>query len=462
VHFAVADGYDFYSPIQFRAFDDSPSVSIGYVRLMLSSATIRSEINEIIAVNIVAAAIITLFAIASINMLIGRLVVNPIMTLHRCFSDFKHGVPPGETSFPRFTPSELKDLSLEFSHLCRTVKDNESRLAESDARVRSLFDRVEHGMFRLDRNGTIIESNSRFKNLFGDVTKLCDVLAGHSSAPDCLQRLVERTVLHLEDRAIGRTGNELMVSLSLYPEKDGTGEVVGFDGYIIDITEKKHLEERLIRAQKMEAVGTLAGGMAHDFNNLLTAILGYSGIMLKSLKEGDALYKPASIIHNAAKRGAEFGKKILTLTRKEKMEIMPVNINDIVKSSLELLQRSIPKNIEITTHLADELPFTNADPSQIQQVIINLAVNARDAMTDGGKLLIETAAIGGDGGPRGDGKVEKGGFIKLSISDTGVGISEEMQSKIFDPFFTTKDVGKGTGLGLYIVQSIITNHGGVH
>jgi signal transduction histidine kinase/CheY-like chemotaxis protein len=369
-------------------------------------------------------------------------------------------MPPGDAFFPHFTPNELKDLSLEFNQLCRAVKDNEARLAESDARIRSLFDRVEHGVFRLDRDGVIIEANSRFKSLFGDVNKLCDILAAHPSAPDCLQRLADRTVLHLEDRAIGRSGNELMVSLSLYPTKDSAGAVVGFDGYIIDVTEKKHLEERLIRAQKMEAVGTLAGGMAHDFNNLLTAILGYSGIMLKSIKEGDALYKPTSIIHNAAKRGAEFGKKILTLTRKEKMEIKPVNINDIVKSSLELLQRSIPKNIEITTHLADEIPFTNADPSQIQQVIINLAVNARDAMPDGGKLLIETAVIGGDGGPVGAGKREKGGFIRLSISDTGVGINEEMQARIFDPFFTTKDVGKGTGLGLYMVQSIITNHGG--
>lgn len=227
-----------------------------------------------------------------------------------------------------------------------------------------------------------------------------------------------------------------------------------------DVTHEKKLYEQLLRAQKMEAIGTLAGGIAHDFNNLLTAILGYSEIMLSMTKEGEPFYRPATIINNAAQKGAELAKKILMVTRKEKMEAKPININEIIHNSLELLQRSIPKNIEIIVNLKEDIPKIMADPSQIQQVIMNLAVNARDAMPDGGRLTIETSIVGTENGAANGMPFDKGGFIKLSISDTGTGMDTETQRKIFDPFFTTKETGKGTGLGLYIVHSVISNHGG--
>ena len=344
--------------------------------------------------------------------------------------------------------------------MCATVKENENKLIESDRRIRSLFDRVEHAIFRTDKNGEISEANSRFRRMFGNVTGLCDVMIGDINAATCLRKAASEKALHIEDKAAAWNGEELVISLSLYPERDGGGEIRGFDGYIIDITEKKRLEERLMRSQKLEAVGTLAAGMAHDFNNLLTAILGYSGILLKMVKEGDPFYKPTSVIHEAAKRGAELGRKILTVTRKEKMATKPVNINDIIMHSIDLLQRSLPKDIEIIMKLKDALPMTNADPSQMQQVIINLAVNARDAMPEGGKLILETSVVGPANGIGDLAHADESGFIKLSVSDTGAGIDSETQAKIFDPFFTTKDVGKGTGLGLYIVHSIVNNHGG--
>jgi len=228
-----------------------------------------------------------------------------------------------------------------------------------------------------------------------------------------------------------------------------------------DVTHEKKLYEQLLRAQKMEAIGTLAGGIAHDFNNLLTAILGYSEIMLGMTKEGEPFHRPATIINNAAQKGADMAKKILMVTRKEKMEAKPVNINEIIHNSMELLQRSIPKNIEIVINLKEDIPQIMADPSQMQQVIMNLAVNARDAMQDGGRLIIETDVVGTENGAaNGIPDSKGGGFIKLSVSDTGTGMDTETQRKIFDPFFTTKETGKGTGLGLYIVHSVISNHGG--
>lgn len=227
-----------------------------------------------------------------------------------------------------------------------------------------------------------------------------------------------------------------------------------------DVTQEKKLYEQLLRAQKMEAIGTLAGGIAHDFNNLLAAILGYSELLLDEVKERSELYKPLSIIHNAAVRGGELANKILMVTRKEKMEVKVVNMNEIIRNSLDLLRRSIPLNIEIITNLKENLPLIKADPAQMQQVIMNLAVNARDAMPDGGRLVIETDTVGNENGAANGLPLSKSGFLKLSVSDTGTGIDAETQRRIFDPFFTTKETGKGTGLGLYIVHSIITNHGG--
>ncbi|MBI5203418.1 MAG: response regulator [Nitrospirae bacterium] len=454
----ISDGYDFYSPIFFRTSEDAPPVIIGFVRIILSSAAIQKELRGIIITNIVVSAIITLLAIISINILIGRLVIKPVMSLHRAASQFKDGIMPD--MLPQRSADEIGELSLEFNRMSHAIKDRTDKLIESEKKIKSIFERVEHAIFRLGKDGSVIEANSRFKEMFGEVTGLCDILIGEKTAPDCLRKALTEKGFHLEDMAIGKTGDEIIISLSLYPETDSSGSITGFDGYLINITEKKRMEERLIRAQKMEAVGTLAGGMAHDFNNLLTAILGYAEIILSMTQEGDPFHKPATIIHDAAKRGADFGKKILTISRKEKMEAKSVDINDIVKNSLELLRRSIPKNIEIATNLKEGIPYTKADSSQLQQVIINLAVNARDAMPDGGRLLIETATVGIENGAPGNIRAGKSGFIKLSVSDTGAGIDRVTQRKIFDPFFTTKEIGKGTGLGLYIVHSIINNHGG--
>jgi PAS domain S-box-containing protein len=456
----LKDGYDFYTPIEFKAFEKAPDITIGFVRLILSTHTIKQEIREAVAVNVLVSAVITLIAILSINHLIGRLIVRPVMTLHRSVSAFKNGVLDRETVLSPYAADELKDLTREFNLLFRTLKDREEQLVESNRRIRSLFERVEHGIFRLDRKGAIIEANDRFRSLFGETKELCEILLGDVTSPDCLRRAAEENVLHVDSKAVARNGAELMVSLSLYPEKDATGALMGFDGYIIDITEKRQLQERLVHAQKMEAIGTLAGGMAHDYNNLLTAILGYSSMLLKKLQAHEPFYKPVSIIHEAAQRGAALGRKILTLTRKEQREVKPVDLSEIVRSALELFQQSLPKDIEIITHLADGLPLTQADPSQLQQVVINLALNARDAMPGGGKLTIETSRSGRNeaGGPSAD--TRTGEMIKLSVADNGAGIDAETQARIFDPFFTTKEMGKGTGLGLYIVHSIVHNHGG--
>lgn len=255
-----------------------------------------------------------------------------------------------------------------------------------------------------------------------------------------------------------KSGDLYYTSAVIFPIR--TDEGLSFASIQRDITQEKRLYEQLLRAQKMEAIGTLAGGIAHDFNNLLTAILGYAEIMLHTANEGDPYFKPASIVKSAAEKGAELARKILTISRKEKLETKVVDVNEIISSCMELLQRSIPKNIEIVLAAAEGLPLIKADPSQLQQVVMNLAVNARDAMPEGGTLTIETALVAAENGAATTQPEERGGFIKISVSDTGTGMDKDTQRKIFDPFFTTKGTGQGTGLGLYIVHSVISNHGG--
>lgn len=456
----VPGGYDFYRPISFQASEQAAPSSIGFVRLTLSSTAFEHEFRNVVITNFTVSVFMTLFAIVTINLLIRRLLVRPVMTLRDSISQLRDGCLPENLFLTGNSTDEVRALAGEINRVCKRVKENESKLIASDRRIRSLFERVEHAIFRIDQKGRISEANSRFRWMFGGVTELCDIMIGEIDASNCLHRAASDKTLHIEDRAISRHGDEILISLSLYAELNSAGDIVGFDGYIIDITDKKRMEERLMRSQKLEAIGTLAAGMAHDFNNLLTGILGYSGIMLKMTKEDDPYYKPVSVIHDAAKRGAALGKKILSITRKEKLETRSVDINEIIRQSVDLLQASLPRNIEIITRLDASLPRTIADPSQLHQVIINLAMNACDAMPEGGKLTLETAIASPAKGQRGDVPPGEKSFIKLSVSDTGTGIDLETQNKIFDPFFTTKEAGKGTGLGLYVVHSIISNHGG--
>ncbi len=449
--------YDFYNSIIFKPVEDAPAVTIGYVRLILSTEAVEEEIRKIIFSYILLSALITLFAVISINIIIGRLVINPVMGLQKSVAMFKNGTMP-DASLIR-AGDEFGALSNEFYHMSLSVKEKEDRLIESETRIKNLFERVEHAIFRLDREGNIIESNARFTELFGTAKSFCSLLINDQLGKDCLLKALSGKVVQLEERVMDRHGEELIVLLSLYPFSDAAGVVKGYDGYIIDITEKKKLEERLLRAQKMEAVGTLAGGIAHDFNNILAGVLGYAEIIRGRIGDDELLKKAVNIIEDSAKRGASLARRILNVSRKERLELKITDINTIVRETVEILQRSIPKGIGIEMKLSEGLPGIKADPTQMQQVIMNLAINARDAMPDGGTMRIETSMVGMENGAA-NGLSADDGFIRLSVSDTGKGIEKEHQVRIFDPFFTTKGPGEGTGLGLYIVHSVVTSHGG--
>ena len=225
--------------------------------------------------------------------------------------------------------------------------------------------------------------------------------------------------------------------------------------------EKKKLQQQLFQSQKMESVGRLAGGIAHDFNNLLTGIMGYASLSLRSLPEGTPVSKNIQSIIDASKRASLLVKQLLLFSRKIPLEFNLLDINHLVEENIAFIRRMVEETVEIKLDLANDLPLVKSDQGQLTQVIMNFAINARDAMHRKGVLTIKTERISFDSklvtnNPSPG--IEE--YILLSVSDTGCGIAQEDQQNIFDPFFTTKEVGKGTGLGLSIVYSIITGHGG--
>jgi PAS domain S-box-containing protein len=260
-------------------------------------------------------------------------------------------------------------------------------------------------------------------------------------------------------RVLNKAGEELWVQLNAVSiDWEGTPAVLCF---LRDLTSQKRLEAQFQQAQKMEAVGTLAGGIAHDFNNLLQSILGYTEILLMDDQMRTPVHQDLQEIKRATQRGAELTRQLLTFSRKVQSRLRSIDLNKEVIQVERLLRRTIPKMIEIELHLADDLGTVNADPAQVEQVLMNLAVNSRDAMPEGGRLAIETGNVTLDetfcknhlGAKPGD-------YVALTVSDTGHGMDKETIKHIFDPFYTTKGVGKGTGLGLAMVYGIVKSHEG--
>ena len=239
------------------------------------------------------------------------------------------------------------------------------------------------------------------------------------------------------------------------------GRAVSLLGVACNVTERRNLEDQLRQAQKMEAVGQLAGGIAHDFNNILTAIIGYGTFLQMKLKDGDPLKHSADQILASAERAAHLTQSLLAFSRKQIINPKPVDLNEIIRALVRFLKRIIGEDIELRTVPAEGELIVKADSGQIEQILMNLATNARDAMPKGGLITVSTSRLSLDAEfTKAHGYGEPGPYALISFEDTGVGIDKKTQEKIFDPFFTTKEVGKGTGLGLSIVYGIVKQHNG--
>ena len=253
-----------------------------------------------------------------------------------------------------------------------------------------------------------------------------------------------------EFRFVARDGRVVWVLDQTIPVRDAEGTILCHQGFLLDITEQKQLEEQLRQSAKMEAIGQLAGGIAHDFNNMLTAISGYAELLAISFDEGDPRADDVDQVRKAAAHAAALTRQLLTFSRKQVLLPQLLDVNDVVRNLEPLLARTIGAAVEVRTSLTDGLALVETDPDQLAQIVLNMAINARDAMPDGGVITISTNAVDSEAEP----------FVTVEIADTGTGMDEETRTRACEPFFTTKDTGKGTGLGLATAYGVVSQSGG--
>jgi PAS domain S-box-containing protein len=305
-------------------------------------------------------------------------------------------------------------------------------------------------------------------------------MLGHGSVEDLL-KLDARREVFVNPQGLDRLAEDYRRTGSLngvelqWRRKDGRVIIVRLSGCAAtisdepeevleliaeDITDRRQLEEQLRQAQKMDAVGRLAGGVAHDFNNLLMVINGYTEVLLEQLEQGSAMHHKVQSIQQAADRAATLTRQLLAFSRKQLLELKVVDVNIVIGDMERLLRPLIGENIELVTRLSPETGHTRADAGQLEQVIMNLVVNAKDAMPEGGKLTVESSDVTVRHSFREHRFIQPGRYAVISVTDTGHGMDKETQSRIFEPFFTTKEKGKGTGLGLSTVYGIVKQSSG--
>jgi PAS domain S-box-containing protein len=356
-------------------------------------------------------------------------------------------------------------------------KRAEEALRETNETLRTLIHASPLGIAVLDGQEKVRIWNPAAERILGwsahDVLgKRVPVMAepGHvDEFPALAQRAMHGeaiTGIEITGRKKGDVPVEL--SLSLAPLRDGRGAISAAMAVIADISERKgaefhrsQLEEQLRQSQKMEAVGRLAGGVAHDFNNLLTAISGYAELLQAKFEPGETVRGYVDEILKSSGRAAQLTRQLLAFSRRQVLQPKTLDLNSVVSSMEGLLHRLIGEDVDLSTSLDPALASVKADQGQIEQVIMNLAVNSRDAMPKGGRLSIETRNVDLDSGYSDrHGRLRSGPHVLLAVSDSGIGMNAEIQSHLFEPFFTTKDKDKGTGLGLATVYGIVKQSGG--
>ncbi|MBI4873920.1 MAG: response regulator, partial [Acidobacteria bacterium] len=361
------------------------------------------------------------------------------------------------------TPGYLFRLTsaLENAHNLWRLEREQASLRESELRFRTLFESVPAFIWTKDREGRYASANSAALQLFSrPPAGLTDnelfppeVAAARQEAEN---RVLETGGEEVREEALPATDGARVLLTRTVPLRDGSGSVTGTLSIGLDVTERKTLEAQLAQAQKMEAIGRLAGGGAHDFNNLLTVIGGYAMLVRNGMQAGDPLRERVQQICLAAERAAALTRQLLAFSRRQMLTRETIDLNAVLAGLSEMLGRLMGEDVSLEIAPAPALGPVTADRNQMEQVVLNLAVNARDAMPGGGALRIGTAAVS-LAKPRTDGRsaVPPGDYTRLTVSDTGVGMDERTLARIFEPFFTTKEEGKGTGLGLATVFGIV-------
>jgi PAS domain S-box-containing protein len=408
---------------------------------------------------------------------VNSYLVVPILTRNRTYGWMGLGNKIGHAEFTAEDERLLTTLAAQlavgyensrlFEELKTRAADLEHEVVErrlSAEKYRIVVEQASDGIIIGDQNGNLFEVNSRMLEMVGHTREeflgmnLVDLILHEDqvSEPLPFDMFLSRRVFRLERRFIRRDGSLIDVEIGFCGLEDGRMQAI-----VRDVAERKRLETELRQSQKLEAVGRLAGGVAHDFNNLLTVILGQSDLVLNSMEPGDRRRREIEDIRSAGGRAATLTSQLLAFSRKQVLQPKVLNVNRALANLSKMLERLISSNIEVIERYGPETWRAKVDPGQLDQVILNLALNARDAMPLGGKLILETANHRVDGERiEQNPEVPPGEYVMLAVTDTGSGMDAETQSHLFEPFFTTKAPGKGTGLGLSTVYGIVRQSGG--
>lgn len=351
-------------------------------------------------------------------------------------------------------------------------KSAEEALGQAEAKYREIFENAVEGMCQITPEGRVLSVNQAFATMFGfdspgeaaqhisDISR--QVYADAAKREEIGRTLAEGGVVrNFECEASRRDGSRMWLLANVRAVYGADRKILCYEGTLQDITERKTLELQLRQAQRLEAVGRLAGGVAHDFNNLLGVIIGYGDILQTQLPSEHPALKSNYEIQKAARRAADLTRQLLAFSRKQILQPQVLNLNALLDELSKMLHRMIGEDVELVFRPGQEVARVKADPGQLEQVVMNLAVNAKDAMPGGGRLLIETVNVEVDEGfAHRHAPMRPGSYVMLSVTDTGCGMDARTLSQIFEPFYTTKEQGKGTGLGLSIVYGIVKQSGG--
>lgn len=422
--------------------------------------------------NIIYFSMIGIFATVFITLLcVYFLFINkPLQQLISATQDIAHGK---YTTIPKVTDNEIGQLMTAFNSMVTSLDSEKAevsnlinQLSVSESQLRTLYDNAPLGICITTKEGSILRTNPSMQKIVGlgndelQALNFSDLFEKSTDGQNILADIVqEQTIDNFETVLRHNDGSSFPVRMVL--TMISVDQQQAIFAIIENVTEKKKLENQLIQARKLEAVGSLAGGVAHDFNNLLTPILGYSELLLINLDQQDRDFKAVKAIWDAAEKARDIIRQLLAFSRKQTLEFKSVDLNIVISDFYSLLQRTVREDIIIKKVLAESLPFINADPGQIEQILMNLAVNAQDAMPKGGRLTIETIETELDAAYANKQKsVLPGTYVMLAVSDTGQGMDAATLEHIFDPFFTTKETGGGTGFGLATVYGIVKQHSG--